>query len=86
MIETFGKKLVEDLYDLQANMEKGFPFSRNRSDSTGSNPLSIHSLLSNPGSGPDVLSDAQRTAEDRKAAEAEANRAVEAGPSYPSSL
>ena len=78
MAKDFGKRLVEDLNALKDDMRSGFPFSRNRPDSTGSDSLSIRSLLSNPGSKPDILADATRRVEHeaRRAAKPEARRAV----------
>ena len=74
---------MEDLNDLEVNMGLGLPFARNRSDSTGSNSLSIRSLLSNAGSGPNILADAERKAAEKRAKAIAAARAMadEAGPS-----
>ncbi len=78
MVEKFSKMLLDDLYALKTGMESGHPFSRDHSGSTGSDSLSVHSFLSNPASGPDVLADAEQRAEQRKVAVAKTQGAAEA--------
>lgn len=72
LITKFGRMLADDLGALQSSMTDGQPFARNRSDSTGSNSLSVHGAFPNDGSGPDMLVDARRRAREilaRKLAE-----------------
>jgi hypothetical protein len=44
MIQAFGKILREDLITLKTNVDASGGFSRNRSDSTGSDTLSVDSV------------------------------------------
>ena len=55
MIETFGKILREDLVALMKNMSMSSGFNRNRSNSTGSDTLSIDSFESCEDDAQDVV-------------------------------
>ena len=82
MIKVFGAKLREDLLALEQTMKREGDtfFRRNRSNSTGSNSLSVHNVAPDAGSKPNIMADARRRMEENRRA-----TTSEAGPPHSSS-